>query len=83
MNKKVISKKLTLVVEKKNQTPAKEDDIVRFYLCLIFYCFLFTNTQCHMRKGLLRYIENLGSLHNFNWVEVILKCTLEKISHCQ
>lgn len=48
---------------------------------LNFYSFLLTNTHYHLRKGLLRYIENLGDLHKFNWAEAILKCTMEKISH--
>lgn len=73
-----IEKKTQEMGMKKNPTPDEEDDMVRFYLCLLFNYFLFTNTHCNIWEGLLRYIEEIDDLPNIDWVCIIVKCTLEK-----
>lgn len=74
---------MAIALEKKDQTPDDEYEIVRFFLCLLFNCFLFRNLQGLLRNGLLCYIEDLGDLHNINWAEAVLKYTMEKIGTCQ
>lgn len=62
----VLNSKLKKAAKRKNPTAEQEDDMVKFFLCFLFNCFLFTNTHCNLRKGFLHYIEDLEDLPNLN-----------------
>lgn len=74
--------KLENVMEVENPKTEEEDDAVKFYLYLLFNCFLFTNTHSNMRTGLLQYIGELDDLENLDWATTIMQCTLEHIMDC-
>lgn len=62
-SKKDIATKFKEVVDIKDLTPEQEDDAIHSFLCLLFSCFLFTNSFFKLLSSLLRYIKELEMLH--------------------
>lgn len=51
MNRFVTIQRMEIILKKKFST-GDVDDMVRLYMCLLFNCFLFTNTHCNIYPGL-------------------------------
>lgn len=61
----IVERKLKEIWEREEQV--EDEVIVKLWICLIFTSFLMLDSNSGISIALLRFIDNLHNIHNYNW----------------
>lgn len=65
------------------KTPEEEEDVVHYYITILFTRFLLVNTNKTITKKLSKYLPDITNLWSYNWIEGLRTLTFSKLDECR